>query len=131
MKLIFTLSFGLVSLIGLTVILGDADDNWLLYTLSGAAVGFLVSLFFHKKEAVFESSPMLKNLQNILLVIILILLVYGGYGSFTNMDLLTRQKYDGMAGMLPYLALLLAIPITLIWLILFWTRKKRSRVDHR
>ena len=131
MKLIFTLSGGLVSLVGLTIVFGDVDDNWFLYILSGTVVGFLVSLIFHKKEAAFESSPLLKSMQNTLLGLFLVLLVYGGYGSLTNVDLLTRQKYDGMAGMLPYLALLLAVPIILIWLVIFWTRKKRARADHQ
>jgi len=120
--------FSGISLFGLGSLLGDVDDWGLLFILIGAVLGIIFWFFIRDKEIHSNIlKTIFKSLFIICIIIGLIFAVYGGYGAITQTDIISKRRYDGMAGMLPWIVLIASVIIfALSFLFRYLSKPKTS-----
>jgi len=86
--------------------MGDVDVWGWVYIFIGA--GLAVIFWYLIKKVEIHSNALIyvfKTLFFIFMVIGLLFAVYGGFGAITQTDLISKRRYDGMTGMLPWIVL--------------------------
>ena len=124
--LISLLAFALLGLFVFGALFGDVDDWGIAYILAGAAVG-LVFWFFTKNTGTLPAwvGGVLRPITYVSWALALFAALYGSYGLSTNRDLLSGQRYDGMAGMAPLIMLTFAFLSFLVGLLFYGLQRRR------
>jgi len=121
-------AFALLGLFLLGAMFGDVDDKGFAYMAVGAAGGGW--FWYTTRDKVYFS----RGLHAFFLLLVfsswamaLLAAIYGVYGIITNRDIIYGQKFDGMAGMVPYIMVIFAILLLLVGLMFRWLAKRKVK----
>ena len=123
---ICVITFSLLGLILFGALFGDVDDRFFSYMTAGGVFGIL---FWYATRNKMYFSAEVKSVFEILMMgswsAAFLSSVYALYGMVANKDMITGQRFDGMAGMFPYIVLIFAVMLFLIGLIFRWLANRR------
>jgi len=123
--IISVVTFSILGLFILGGILGDVDDKGFLYMGIGGALG--VWFWFSNKSRVYHSRSLQRLFQFLMIICYAISLLISGYallGILTNTDIFSGKRFDGMAGMIPYIMLILGLLVLLFGILFRFLSKK-------
>ncbi len=122
-KVIFTAIVTGIILVTI-LFLSVADDSFLgVFAIIGLLVGALFAYLLRNKHIPRNPAVIFISFFSI---IALLLIIYGVYGIVFDKDLITGNKYYEMAGMIPFLALGVSIPLILLSITISLFIKKRE-----
>ncbi|MDH5655744.1 MAG: hypothetical protein OEZ34_07550 [Spirochaetia bacterium] len=123
-------TFSLLGLFVLGALLGDVDDKGFLYMGIGGALG--VWFWYSNKSRVYHSRSLHRLFQVLMILCYAIALVissYGLIGMLTNTDILSGQRFDGMAGMIPFIMMILGLLVFLFGALFHFLSRKYTKKD--